>query len=687
MKPVQSPGKDSAVAEVLGFILVFAMVTSIFAATAAYYVPSKATSSELGYQASTQSAMSKILSDILNGNIPLNGSGVTIPFPMGIPGVFFSQPLQTTLGLNEQGVTAVLSYNTSVAYDYPSSTPISLINNTIAESIPISGNPVGIALDTFNENLYVISSGNSNLYEISSNNSSVSTITGVIGSNQYPVGIAFDPQNDVIYITVQSSNASLNGMVLYNTVTRAVTQVGLPNIPYDVAYDSSNGNIYVTTYYNGTKIAGAGQVYALNPQSGSIISEVDIPTGKAVTGAQTISVRPTGISYDPSNGFLYVSLHNGTNLTVINPVTNQIALNIPIQSSTDTAFDSANGTIYVTQSQIVLKHGSVHGQGQGQVKTSIISNYSLINGVDNHILKTAAFYPNGGCPTSEVYDTSNHLIYMAGSASDTVTIFDGENNSFTGKTIKVGTSPGIGPNSMIFDPYNGYIYVANFGSGNISVINGHTVTIQAFNPTKNGLPTTDKLTAGGELYASGATDFVQPYTYILSNGLIAAENANNNTLGSIYGIPILVNQVGAGNDLSVTIMNISGTSLSQSSTQPIDMSFFVTRSQQLNLTVGQEFSIGSYTSKNAQGVITVIIDSIILNNFKYTINSSYSHLIDAYLYNTYNGSKSGGSLTSWQFPNEPLSVKLSGNTLVISLTSKFALQTLSIKYYGVGISF
>lgn len=685
MKPVQFPGKDSAVAEVLGFILVFAMVTSIFAATAAYYVPSKATSSELGYQASTQSAMSKILSDILNGNIPLNGSGVTIPFPMGIPGVFFSQPLQTTLGLSEQGATAVLSYNTSVAYDYPSSTPISLINNTIAESIPISGNPVGIALDTFNENLYVISSGSSNLYEISSNNSSVSTITGVIGSNQYPVGIVFDPQNDVIYITVQSSNASLNGMVLYNTLTHTVAPpIELPNIPYDVAYDSSNGNIYVTTYYNGTFHGqngkpGAGQVYALNPQSGSIISEIDIPTGAPTSKNNILSIKPTGISYDPSNGLLYVSMYNGTNLTVINPVTNQIALNIPINSSTDTAFDSANGTIYVTQSQTVVNSG---GQTKGN-----ISNYSLINGVDNHIIKTAAFYPKGGCPTSEVYDTSNHLIYMAGSASGTVTIFDGENNSFTGKTINVGKSPGIGPNSMIFDPYNGYIYVANFGSGNISVINGHTVTVQAFNPTKNGLPTTDKLTAGGELYTSGATDFVQPYTYILSNGLIAAENANNNTIGSIYGIPILVNQIGAGNDLSVTIMNISGTSLSQSSTQPIDMSFFVTRSQQLNLTVGQEFSIGSYTSKNAQGVITVIIDSIILNNFKYTINSSYSHLIDAYLYNTYNGSKSGGSLTSWQFPNEPLSVKLSGNTLVISLTSKFALQTLSIKYYGVGISF
>lgn len=685
MKPVQSPGKDSAVAEVLGFILVFAMVTSIFAATAAYYVPSKATSSELGYQASTQSAMSKILSDILNGNIPLNGSGVTIPFPMGIPGVFFSQPLQTTLGLNEQGVTAVLSYNTSVAYDYPSSTPISLINNTIAESIPISGNPVGIALDTFNENLYVISSGSSNLYEISSNNSSVSTITGVIGSHQYPVGIVFDPQNDVIYITVQSSNASLNGMVLYNTLTHTVAPpIELPNIPYDVAYDSSNGNIYVTTYYNGTFHGqngkpGAGQVYALNPQSGSIISEIDIPTGAPTSKNNILSIKPTGISYDPSNGLLYVSMYNGTNLTVINPVTNQIALNIPINSSTDTAFDSANGTIYVTQSQTVVNSG---GQTNGN-----ISKYSLINGVDNHILKTAAFYPKNGCPTSEVYDTSNHLIYMAGSASGTVTIFDGENNSFTGKTINVGKSPGIGPNSMIFDPYNGYIYVANFGSGNISVINGHTVTVQAFNPTKNGLPTTDKLTAGGELYASGTTDFVQPYTYILSNGLIAAENANNNTIGSIYGIPILVNQVGGGDDLSVTIMNISGTSLSQSSTQPIDMSFFVTRSQQLNLTVGQEFSIGSYTSKNAQGVITVIIDSIILNNFKYTINSSYSHLIDAYLYNTYNGSKSGGSLTNWQFPNEPLSVKLSGNTLVISLTSKFALQTLSIKYYGVGISF
>jgi len=685
MRTVIFSKADSAVSEVIGFILVFAMITSIFSATVAVYVPAKAASSELGYQSSTSSAMSKELSNILNGNLPLNGTPDTVSFPMGIPGVFFSQALQTTVGLSKLGATSELSYNASVAYDYPSSTPISLINNTVSASIYIGGNPVGIALDTYNENLYAITSGNTNLYEISSNNSSsVTQISGVLLPGQFPVGITFDPQNYMIYITVQSSNASLNGIVMYNTISNGVSRIGLPNIPYDLAYDSSNGNIYVTTYYNGShKQNAAGQVYALNPESGSIISEIDIPLSTPVKGATIVSVRPTGISYDPSNGLLYVSMHNGTNLTVINPVINQIVLYLPIQSSTDTVFDSANGTIYVTQSQLVLKNGKSHSNSQS---SSIVSNYSLINGVDNKIIREDPFFPKNGCPTSEVYDTSNHLIYMAGSKSNTVTLFDGENNSLIPKTIAVGSSPGLGPNSMIFDPYNGFIYVANFGSGNISVINGHTVTIQSLNPTKSGLPTTDTLSAYGEFYATGPTQFVQPVYFVMSDGMIAAENSNNHSIGNLYGLPINIFKIGNGFALSSTLMNISGSSMSLGSAQPVYISFSVSRSQQLNLTVGQEFSLGTYSTRNAQGIVTATVDSIILNNFRYTINSTYSRLIDNYLYSKYNGATTGGAPLSWQFPNLPLYVTLNGNVLAIKLVSKFDLQTLSVKYYSIGIS-
>ena len=69
--------KDNAVSEIIGFILIFVIVLSLFAGTVAVYVPAKATSAELGYQASTSDTMSQMLSDILNGNLQPNGTGIT----------------------------------------------------------------------------------------------------------------------------------------------------------------------------------------------------------------------------------------------------------------------------------------------------------------------------------------------------------------------------------------------------------------------------------------------------------------------------------------------------------------------------------------------------------------------------------------------------------------------------------
>ena len=676
--------KDNAVSEIIGFILIFVIVLSLFAGTVAVYVPAKATSAELGYQASTSDAMSQMLSDILNGNLQPNGNGITESFPMGVPGVFFSQAESSTVGLNNQAPNISLNYNISVAFDYPSSTPASLINNTIAKSITIPGSPVGIAVDTYNQNLYAISSGSSDLYEINSTSNAVKTISNVIGSSQFPIGITFDPHNDILYITVVSSNASLNGLIEFNTLTHSTLMTSLPNIPYDVSYDSSNNEIYVTTYFNGSHSeAVSGQVYAISTSSNSIVCEISIPEGTAANGnSNPLSIRPTGISYDPSNGLLYVSLHNGSNLIVINPVTNEIVNSLPIASSTDTAFDSANGSVYVTQSQTILKNGHVHGRSKSGQTSSIISNYSIINGVDNQVVLDTSF---NGCPSSVVYDSSNHLVYMALSSSNKVSIFDGENNTFTGKSLNVGTCPGVGPNSMVFDPYNGYIYVANFGSGNISAINGHTVTLQSFNPTKSGLPTSDILTAAGEFYASAPTNFVQSLEFTVSDGMLVEQYMNNNSRGLIYGLPLLIQQNQLGTSLTANIMNIGGSSISESSTEPIDITLSETRSQQLNLTDGQQFAVGNYSSKNVQGVITAVIDTIIVNTFTYTINSTFSYLIDEGLYKAFNGTASLLPKV-WQFNGMPFEVTLDGNILTMSLLSKIDLNTVSIKYYSLGIS-
>jgi hypothetical protein len=132
-------------------------------------------------------------------------------------------------------------------------------------------------------------------------------------------------------------------------------------------------------------------------------------------------------------------------------------------------------------------------------------------------------------------------------------------------------------------------------------------------------------------------------------------------------------------------MNIGGSSISESSTQPIDITVSETRSQQLNLTDGQQFAVGNYSSKNVQSVITAVIDIIIVNTFTYTINSTFSYLIDEGLYKEFNGTSSLIPKV-WQFNGMPFEVTLDGNILTMSLLSKIDLNTVSIEYYSLGIS-
>ncbi|HBP62690.1 MAG TPA: YncE family protein [Desulfosporosinus sp.] len=62
--------------------------------------------------------------------------------------------------------------------------------------------------------------------------------------------------------------------------------------------------------------------------------------------------------------------------------------------------------------------------------------------------------------------------YVLNSSSNTISVIDGETNSFIGNVI-VGSGPfGVGVN-----PTTNRIYVANFGSNNVSVIDGNSNTV------------------------------------------------------------------------------------------------------------------------------------------------------------------------------------------------------------------
>ena len=156
--------------------------------------------------------------------------------------------------------------------------------------------------------------------------------------------------------------------------------------PVEISYDSSNGYIYVTN-------AGCNDVSVINGRNNTVVDTIMVGAG------------PYAILFDPSNGFLYVTNGGSASVSVINPSSNTVIDTICVESG----------------------------------------------------------------PSGASYDSNNGYLYVANFVSNNVSVINLASNSVI-NTIGVG----IHPLGMSFDPTNGYLYVANCQSGTISVISTAT---------------------------------------------------------------------------------------------------------------------------------------------------------------------------------------------------------------------
>ena len=103
--------------------------------------------------------------------------------------------------------------------------------------------------------------------------------------------------------------------------------------PVEISYDSSNGYIYVTN-------AGCNDVSVINGRNNTVVDTIMVGAG------------PYAILFDPSNGFLYVTNGGSASVSVINGANNTVVDTIKVGlEPRDASFDPTNGYLYVANCQ------------------------------------------------------------------------------------------------------------------------------------------------------------------------------------------------------------------------------------------------------------------------------------------------------------------------------------------------
>lgn len=230
-----------------------------------------------------------------------------------------------------------------------------------------------------------------------------------------------------------------------------ISNITLGSEPEGITYDSSNGNIYVANY--------GGYVSVLNGSSLDLVANISIGYGSG----------PEFSAFDIANGNLYV-VDARNYIHIINGSTESIIGEIylgnigPSYAVNSIVYDAVDGYIYVS--------------GYASSGASTAGYLSVINTVTNTIISNLSL---GSSLNQMLIDPANGFLYISNGGNLSV-IYGGSGSSYDYTNINLGS--GVEITSLVYDSSNNYIYVTalansytSSGSGFISVINSQTDSI------------------------------------------------------------------------------------------------------------------------------------------------------------------------------------------------------------------
>ncbi len=685
---------DDAVSEIIGMLLIFSITASIVSGLVIWYIPYTGQQYENQFVSSDQQAFSSFASQLSSSSLQ-NGSTVSQTFPMGIQGAFFTNPQQTSLSYSSN-FNISIKYDVSVGISYSGNTPVNQLSNKIVGEVKVGQNPDAVAVDTVNNLIFEVNSNYTNVLYGHLDPGNVTVISGAdnapvksIPLIGYPTGITFDSKDNLIFITegnlstltLQSGDTSFNNgsiQVISGSSLSVVKTLNYSSLPYDITYVPYLNEVMFTISYP-LSISGGGAVVSLNVSTYAESGFIQL----AKPGSNTI---PSSISYDPANGYVYVAL--GTVVAVVNPITDENVSTIAINTPWSLAFDTSNGNIFSTSSYL--------GYYDCPSTSSPSPGLIVINGTNNKIIGDYGAccppsYYNMYTPTSIVFDSANHLLYMADTQNSNIWVINGKTGAplTTISGYPSGSGPGNGPNAIAYDPLNGAIYVPNWNSGTMTVISGDTVLSSGSSLFGQSFKPVGDLKGNGEISSFAPNSFIPSQYISIQDGFVTEMYSGNSFGQSLTGTPISISEINHNSallSLSLNVLDFSGSYFSTSQTGNYLLSGSV---QQRNSAEVQSGELINFVSGGTE--YSANITDIIVNNVSVTINSPSVALWNYTFYREYNNSfahfNSNPNGTTWSFSYPlPITVRVFKDSMIIStftptkITTPLAIEAFSYQY-------
>jgi YVTN family beta-propeller protein len=137
---------------------------------------------------------------------------------------------------------------------------ISTATNTVTNTIPITGNPMGVAFAPGGATAYVAARVGSSSGTVSVIDTATQTVSHVIAVGGTPSGLAVSPNGKTVYVAYAPDYQHVTVIkTSNNTVTSTITGFNAPSGDQSVAF-ASNGKAYVANFGGGLAVVEHGAV-------------------------------------------------------------------------------------------------------------------------------------------------------------------------------------------------------------------------------------------------------------------------------------------------------------------------------------------------------------------------------------------------------------------------------------------